>query len=63
LGPGHSSRRCYPRPPDERELTFSAYGYQNTDVCGIDLQTKKVVNYANAPEQYDEPEGLFPDGR
>jgi hypothetical protein len=51
------------RPPDERELTFSAYGYQNTDVCGIDLQTKKVVNYSNAPDQYDEPEGSFPDGR
>ena len=51
------------RPPDERELTFSAYGYQNTDVCGIDLQTKKVVNYSNAPDQYDEPEGIFPDGR
>jgi len=51
------------RPPDERELTFSAYGYQNTDVCAIDLQTKKVVNYSNAPEQYDEPEGIFPNGR
>ncbi len=51
------------RPPDERELTFSAYGYQNTDVCGIDLQTKKVINYSNAPDQYDEPEGIFPDGR
>jgi Tol biopolymer transport system component len=51
------------RPPDERELTFSAYGYQNTDVCGIDLETKKVVNYSNAPEQYDEPEGIFPNGR
>lgn len=51
------------RPPDERELTVSAYGYQNTDVCGIDLKTKKVINYSNAPEQYDEPEGIFPDGR
>jgi len=51
------------RPPDERELTFSAYGYQGTDVCGIDLQTKKVVNYSNSPGQYDEPEGIFPDGQ
>jgi len=51
------------RPPDERELTFSAYGYQNTEVCGIDLTTRKVVNYSNAPGQYDEPEGIFPDGR
>lgn len=51
------------RPPDERELTFSAYGHQGTDVCGIDLFTKKVVNYSNAPNQYDEPEGIFPDGQ
>jgi hypothetical protein len=50
------------RPPEERELTFSAYGYQGTDVCGIDLATKKVTNYSNAPGQYDEPEGIFPDG-
>lgn len=51
------------RPPEERELTFSAYGHQGTDVCGIDLATKKVVNYSNAPNQYDEPEGIFPDGK
>jgi hypothetical protein len=50
-------------PPAERELTFSAYGYQGTDVCGIDLVTKKVTNYSDSPEQYDEPEGVFPDGR
>jgi Tol biopolymer transport system component len=50
------------RPPDEKELTFSAYGHQGTDVCGVELATKKVVNYSNAPEQYDEPEGIFPDG-
>jgi hypothetical protein len=51
------------RPPDERELIFSAYGHNGTDVCGVDLATKTVVNYANAPGQYDEPEGIFPDGR
>jgi len=50
------------RPPDETELTFSAYGYQGTDVAGIDLRTKKVVDYSNSPGQYDEPEGIFPDG-
>ena len=26
------------RPPDEKELTFSAYGHQGTDVCGVDLR-------------------------
>lgn len=51
------------RPPDERELTFSTYRYQGTEVFGIDLVTKKLTNHSNAPGQYDEPEGVFPDGR
>ena len=51
------------RPPEETELTFSAYGYQGTDVCGVNLLTKKVTNYSNSPGQYDEPEGIYPDGQ
>ena len=51
------------RPPDETELTFSAYSYQGTEVFGVDLQTGHVTNYSNAPGQYDEPEGIYPDGR
>lgn len=51
------------RPPEENELIFSAYGYQGTEVMGLELATGKVVNYSNAPDQYDEPEGIFPDGR
>jgi hypothetical protein len=51
------------RPPDERELTFSAYGHQGTDVCGVDLATKKVTNFSDSPGQYDEPEGIYPDGK
>src|SRR5262249_45630477 len=51
------------RPPDETELIFSAYGHQGTDVCGVDLASKVVANYSEAPDQYDEPEGIFPDGR
>src|ERR1035437_5376362 len=50
-------------PPDERQLTFSAYDYQGTEVCVVDLATKKVTNLSNAPNEYDEPEGVFPDGR
>lgn len=50
------------RPPDEKELIFSAYGYQGTEVCGVNLETGAVTNYSNAPNQYDEPEGIFPDG-
>ena len=51
------------RPPEEKELTFSAYNYQGTEVMGVELATKKVTNYSNAPDQYDEPEGIFPDGQ
>jgi len=51
------------RPPDENELIFSAYDYQGTEVMGLDIETGKVVNYSKAPDQYDEPEGIFPDGR
>jgi len=50
-------------PPDETKLTFSAYGYQGTDVGVVDLVTKKVSNLTNSPEEYDEPEGIFPDGK
>ncbi|HEX2854046.1 MAG TPA: hypothetical protein VHO24_12470 [Opitutaceae bacterium] len=49
--------------PGEKELTFSAYEYQGTDVFSVDLATKKITNHSNAPGQYDEPEGIFPDGQ
>lgn len=51
------------RPPHESELIFSAYEYQGTEVMGLDLETGKLVNYSNAPGQYDEPEGIYPGGR
>jgi hypothetical protein len=53
------------RPPDENELTFSAYkiGGDGSDVCGIDLATKKVTKYTDSPDEYDEPEGIFSDGK
>ncbi len=50
------------RPPEESELIFSSYEYQGTEVMGLDLESGKVINYSNAPGQYDEPEGIFPDG-
>lgn len=50
-------------PPDETWLTFSAYGYQGTEVMGLNLDTGEIVNYSKAPNQYDEPEGVFPDGK
>lgn len=51
------------RPPDEKELIFSAYEYQGTEVVGLNIETGKVVNYSRAPNQYDEPEGIFADGK
>ena len=55
--------QCF-RPPEDKELTFSAYteAGKKCDVMGIDLTTKKVTNYTHSPETYDEPEGIFPDG-
>jgi len=53
------------RPPDEKELIFSAYGdeYKACEVAGLDIETGKVVNCSKAPNRYDEPEGIFPDGK
>ena len=31
-------------------------------VMRIDLQTGEVANFSKAPETYNEPEGIFPDG-
>jgi hypothetical protein len=61
------SFECYPepqnfRPPDENELIFSAYGYQGCEVMGLYIATGEVTNYSNAPDQYDEPEGISPEG-
>lgn len=57
------------RRPDERELIFSAYRFnaieemgKNAEVMGLDLDTGEVTNYSNSPA-YEEPEGIFPDGR
>ena len=61
------------RPPDEKELIFSAYmeHYRYGDVAGLNLETDstcspqagKITNYSNSPKIYDEPEGIFPDGK
>lgn len=57
------------RPPNERELLFSCYRgtveepFYFSDVCGVDLGTGRVTNYTKTPEQYDEAEAVFPDGR
>lgn len=50
------------RPPEEQELIFSAYGYQGTEACGVNLATGEVRNYSNAPDSNEEPEGIYPSG-
>jgi len=50
-------------PPDEKEITFSAYEFQGTEVMKLNIETRAVINLSNADNQYDEPEGIFPDGK
>lgn len=50
------------RGPDDREIIFSGYGYQGSEVMGVNLDTQLVTNYSNDPNTYDEPEGIFPNG-
>jgi hypothetical protein len=53
------------RPTDEKELIFSAYmaGGRQCDVVGIDLATKQITKYTDNSDIYEEPEGVFPDGK
>ncbi len=51
------------RPPDEKELIFSIYIDSVAEVMGLQIETGKVVNYTNTPPGYDEPEGIFPNGK
>jgi len=48
-------------PGNEDELTVQIYN--NCEVYGLNLLNGKLVNYSKAPESYDEPEGIFPDGK
>ena len=49
---------------DDTKLTFSCYEPNDkASVMGIDLKTGTVTNFSKAPGTYNEPEGIFPDGR
>jgi Tol biopolymer transport system component len=53
------------RPKNEEELIFAQYrkgDVFSSEVLGIDLNTSKIVNYSKAPDTYEEPEGIFPNG-
>lgn len=50
-------------PPLENKMTFSGYGYKSTDVMLLNIETGEITDMSNADKQYDEPEGIFPDGK
>ena len=46
------------------ELIFSCYQPEdNAEVMGVNLEDGTITNYTKSPDVYDEPEGIFPDGR
>ena len=54
------------RPPDEKELIFSRYaemGGFSSETWGWNSETGELVNYSKMPNNYAEPEGIFPDGK
>jgi len=49
---------------NDSKLTFFCYIPNGAfDVKGIDLATSQVTNFSNAPNAFNEPEGIFPDGK
>lgn len=53
------------RPPFDNELIFNAHYPKieyEAEVMGIDIKTRKIVNYSHRANRYDEPEGIFPNG-
>jgi hypothetical protein len=49
---------------NDTQLTFSCYEPNDqASVMGVHLKTGKVTNYSQAPGTYNEPEGIFPDGK
>jgi Tol biopolymer transport system component len=54
---------------DDRELVFVCYSIDaktraiTADVRGVDLASGEVANHLNVPDEYNEVEGLYPDGR
>ena len=49
---------------NDTKLTFTCYEPNNlASVWGIELHSKKVTNFSNAPGNYNEVEGIFPGGQ
>jgi hypothetical protein len=49
---------------NDTKMIFTCYEPKGlASVMGIDLKTREVTNFSKAPGTYNEPEGIFPDGR
>jgi hypothetical protein len=48
---------------DDRELVYTCYRSPFADVLGVDLQTGAVTTYRKLAGEYNEVEGISPDGR
>jgi Tol biopolymer transport system component len=46
----------------DAELIYTCYRGQFADVFGIDLASRRVTTYRKLPGEYNEVEGIFPDG-
>jgi Tol biopolymer transport system component len=47
---------------DDTELIYTCYRSPFADVFGIDLNSGKVITYRRIADEYNEVEGIFPDG-
>jgi len=48
---------------DDAELIYTCYRSPFADVFGIDLKSRAVTTYRKVAGEYNEVEGIFPDGR
>ncbi len=49
---------------DDTELTYTCYRAPHfADVMGVDLRTGKVTTYRKIPDEYNEVEGIWPNGQ
>ena len=48
---------------DDTELIYTCYRPPYADILGVDLRTGKITTYRKLPDEYNEVEGISPDGK
>lgn len=48
---------------NDTELVYTCYRSPYADVLGCDLNTGQIVTYRKIPDEYNEVEGIYPDGK